>query len=85
MPDSLSHAFTRIADRAGIAGVTLHGLRHSHASLMLEVGVSMKEVQERLGHSTINVTANIYSHVSTKMERAAVKRFEEAIGETKLL
>jgi hypothetical protein len=49
-------------------------------SAILKFDVSMKEVQERLGHSPINVTANKYSHVSAKIEREAVKRSEEAIG-----
>ena len=79
MPDSLTHAFTHFARKAGLTGVTLHVLRHSHASIMLREGVSLKVIQERLGHSGINVTADIYSHVSPVLHRDAVERIGEAL------
>ncbi|MGX9347477.1 tyrosine-type recombinase/integrase [Microbacterium sp. KNMS] len=52
-----------------------HGLRHSHPTLLLELGEHPKVVQERLGHSTITTTINIYSHVTPTMQRSAVTRF----------
>lgn len=55
--------------------VTLKGLRHTHATLLLELGEHPKVVQERLGHSTITTTMNIYSHVSPTMQKAAADRF----------
>ena len=55
--------------------VTLKGLRHTHATLLLELGEHPKVVQERLGHSTITTTMNIYSHVTPTMQKAAVDRF----------
>jgi integrase len=55
--------------------VTLKCLRHTHATLLLELGEHPKVVQERLGHSTITTTMNIYSHVTPTMQRAAVDRF----------
>lgn len=55
--------------------IQLHGLRHTHATLLLELGESPKVVQERLGHSSIAITMDIYSHVSPTMQRAAVDRF----------
>lgn len=58
-----------------VAPVTLHGLRHSHASILLAAGEHPKIVQERLGHSTISVTIDIYSHVTPNMQRAATDRF----------
>lgn len=54
--------------------ITLKGLRHTHATLLLELGVHPKVVQERLGHSQISTTMNIYSHVTPTMERDAVDR-----------
>ncbi|HZK35484.1 MAG TPA: tyrosine-type recombinase/integrase, partial [Aeromicrobium sp.] len=51
------------------------GLRHTHATLLLELGEHPKVVQERLGHSTITTTMNIYSHVTPTMQKAAVDRF----------
>lgn len=55
--------------------IQLHGLRHTHATLLLELGESPKVVQERLGHSSIAITMDIYSHVTPTMQRSAVDRF----------
>jgi len=62
-------------------GVTLKGLRHTHATLLLELGEHPKAVQERLGHSTITTTMNIYSHVTPTMQKAAVNRFAAHLGD----
>lgn len=61
--------------------VTIKGLRHTHATLLLEMGVHPKVVQERLGHSTITTTMNIYSHVTPTMQRSAVDRFAAHLGQ----
>jgi len=60
--------------------ITLHGLRHTHATLMLELGEHPKVVQERLGHSNISTTMNIYSHVSPTMQQSAADRFGALMG-----
>lgn len=60
--------------------VTIKGLRHTHATLLLEMGVHPKVVQERLGHSTITTTMNIYSHVTPTMQKAAVSLFAAHLG-----
>lgn len=60
--------------------VTLKGLRHTHATLLLQAGVQPKVVQERLGHSTIAITMNIYSHVMPSMQRDAVDRLSAIMG-----
>ena len=46
--------------------VTLHGFRHTHCSLLFEMGTPLEEVQERLGHTDIKTTMNIYTHVTEK-------------------
>ncbi|WP_288781728.1 tyrosine-type recombinase/integrase [uncultured Kocuria sp.] len=61
--------------------VTLKGLRHTHATLLLQAGVQPKVVQERLGHSTIAITMNIYSHVMPSMQRDAVDRLSAIMGD----
>lgn len=58
----------------GLQRITLHGLRHTWATLALRAGVHPKVVQERLGHSTISVTLNIYSHVSVGMQRDGAEK-----------
>lgn len=62
--------------------VTLHGLRHSHASILLATGEHPKVVQERLGHATIAVTMDIYSHVAPGMQRTATDRFAALVSGT---
>lgn len=64
-----------------LAWVTLKGLRHSHATHLLQGGVAPKTVQERLGHSNIQTTMNIYSHVTPTIQSGAVLRLEEMWGE----
>lgn len=57
--------------------ITIHGLRHTHASLLFEAGASIKEVQERLGHSDIKMTMNIYTHVTKTIKEKTAARFEK--------
>lgn len=59
--------------------VTLKGLRHTHATLLLELGVHPKVVQERLGHSTFSTTMNVYSHVTPTMQRSAADLLAAAV------
>ncbi|MCH8205632.1 MAG: site-specific integrase [Chloroflexi bacterium] len=82
LPDSVSHAFTKIVRRAGLKKVRLHDLRHAHASLMLRQGIHPKIVQERLGHSTIAITLDTYSHVTPGLQEAAALKFDEELAET---
>lgn len=60
--------------------VTLKGLRHTHATLLLELGIHPKVVQERLGHSNIATTMNIYSHVTPTMQKDAVGRLQQLLA-----
>ena len=79
-PLSVSHAFRRIARRAGLKGVRLHDIRHSHATILLEQGVHPKVVSERLGHSGINITLDLYSHVAPGIQQAAAAAFDKALS-----
>ena len=74
-PRSLTHEFAKIAGRVkDVPRVRFHDLRHSHATQLLSAGVHPKVAQERLGHSSISTTLDLYSHVSeTMQEDAAVK------------
>ncbi|WP_407929326.1 tyrosine-type recombinase/integrase [Alicyclobacillus fructus] len=53
-----------------------HGLRHTHATWLLESGVDLKVVSERLGHSSITVTADIYAHVTDALQREAIEKLQ---------
>ncbi|MFC1930892.1 tyrosine-type recombinase/integrase [Chloroflexota bacterium] len=81
-PNAVSNAWQRLAKKAGLNGIRLHDARHTHASIMLKQGIHPKIVQERLGHSTIAVTLDTYSHVVPGLQEAAAKRFDEVIIRT---
>ncbi|MDQ3691701.1 MAG: site-specific integrase [Chloroflexota bacterium] len=70
-PDAVSEAFLRRVCRYDLPRLTLHGLRHTWATLALERGIHPRVVQERLGHSTIAITLGIYSHVSPTLHDEA--------------
>ena len=76
-PDTISHAFTKLIRKAELPHVRLHDLRHTHATLMLKQGVPAKVVSERLGHSSIVITMDTYSHVLPGMQEDAANAFEE--------
>ncbi len=78
-PNAVSKAFMAIRTELGLPPVRLHDLRHTHASLLLQAGTHLKVVQERLGHSTIAITADTYSHVSPGLQKAAAKAFEALV------
>ena len=73
-PSSVTHEFAYLTGRLRLK-VRFHDLRHSHATQLLTAGVHPKIVQERLGHSTITVTMDLYSHVSETMQSDATMRF----------
>jgi integrase len=77
-PNTITRAWTILAARAGLKVIRLHDARHSHASIMLKQGIHPKIVQERLGHSTIAITLDTYSHVSPGLQEAAAKRFDDS-------
>lgn len=79
LPNSVTHAFIKVIRRAGLNGIRLHDLRHTHATLMLRQGIHPKIVQERLGHATISITLDTYSHVTPGLQQAAALRFEEGL------
>lgn len=61
-PDFVSQHFKLILNKNGLKSIRFHDLRHSCASLLYAKEVDLKSIQEWLGHSTINTTANIYTH-----------------------
>lgn len=79
IPDRVTQDFARLVKREGLPHLTLHGLRHAHATLALTAGVNPKVVSERLGHSTIAVTMDTYSHVLPGMQEAAALVVEELL------
>ena len=78
-PASVNHAFAGITRKAGLPGIRLHDLRHTHATLLMKQGVNPKIVQERLGHSSIAVTMDIYSHVVPGLQEAPALGFDQGL------
>ena len=78
LPNTVTHNWIKLVRRTGLKPIRLHDARHSHASLMLKQGTHPKVVQERLGHASIQVTLDIYSHVAPGLQEAAAARFDQA-------
>jgi integrase len=91
-PDSISATVSRICRRLGLPkGSSLHTVRHSHASILLEKGVALTTVSERMGHSSVRTTADIYSHALRGKDEEAAEIFgkvmqsaREAVKATKV-
>lgn len=73
-PASVTRRFTRLAKAAGPPVIRLHDLRHSSASIGLASGESLHAIKERLGHSSITLTSDTYTHVSPALAREAASR-----------
>jgi len=80
LPNSVTHAWIKLVRHCGLHGIRLHDARHTHASLLLKQGVHPKVVQERLGHGSIQITLDTYSHVAPGLQQAAANKFDEIIS-----
>jgi integrase len=79
LPNTVSHSWIKLIRRAGLNGIRFHDARHTHASLMLKQGVHPKIVQERLGHSSIQITLDTYSHVAPGLQQSAAETFDSIV------
>jgi integrase len=78
--DLITRSFKPLLERAGLPDIRFHDLRHTCATLLLGKGVHAKFVQELLGHATISITLDTYSHVLPGMGDAATGAMDEALG-----
>ena len=74
------HRFVKLAAMAGLPRIPFHGLRHSHATILMANGVNPKVVSERLGHADISITLSTYSHVLPQMQQQAAAVFASAMA-----
>ena len=74
-PDIFSQLFDRTVAKIAVPVISLHDLRHTHATLLLKAGVNVKVVSERLGHANVAFTMNVYQHVLPGMQAAAADTF----------
>lgn len=70
---------TIIKEHPDFPRIRFHDLRHTHATLLLKAGIHPKIVQERLGHSSINVTLDTYSHVLPNLQEAVLDTIGDSI------
>ena len=78
--DTVTRAFSGIVKRPGPNGIRLHNLRHTHASFRLEADIHPRIVSERLGHASVAITLDTYSHVGPTLQAAAALRFDEMVA-----
>ena len=78
-PGEFAKRFRRLARAAGLPQIRLHDLRHTHATLCLQAGVHVKVVSERLGHSSVGITLDTYSHAIPAMEAEAAARVMQIV------
>lgn len=75
--------FRRLISLAGVPEINFHGLRHTHATLLALGGVPLKTVSARLGHSSVKITGDIYSHVLDRMDRSAALKFDAILSKAR--
>lgn len=74
---------SRVVNYELMIDFNFHSLRHTHATMLLEAGANIKDIQERLGHSKLSTTMDTYSHVTNKMKKESVDIFEKIISNNK--
>ena len=80
LPNTVTHAWIKLIRHTSLRPIRLHDARHTHASFMLKQGIHPKIVQERLGHTSIQITLDTYSHVAPGRQQAVATRFDEAFS-----
>lgn len=78
-PKRFSAKFHELLEKNNLPIIRFHDLRHSHASLLVKLGVQPKEISERLGHSNIGITMDLYSHLYEETDREVADMFDKLI------
>lgn len=79
-PRAVSKEWARVADDLGVGDVTLHGLRHSHASQLIDAGVDIVTISKRLGHASPAVTMTVYAHLFQNSDAKAAEAINKALA-----
>jgi integrase len=80
-PDTLRNWLKKILKEAGLPSIRFHDLRHSAATLLMEMGVHVKVVKELLGHSNASMTLNVYSHVLPSLQQDAMQKLSDLLSD----
>ena len=75
-PDSMSQKWRRFLESNNLPSIRFHDLRHSNATALIQAGVNPRVVQQRLGHSDVNITLNTYTHVLPEMDMEAAEKLD---------
>lgn len=79
-PDHVTRHFSRLLKKHGLPHIRFHELRHSCASLLINEGFTLKDIQEWMGHADIQTTANIYGHLDVARKQSMADKLGEALG-----
>ena len=75
--DMINKMLILVQEKHGLKKITVHGLRHTHCSLLLAAGVPVNDVKDRLGHANIQTTLDIYAHVSDQQRKDTADKFSQ--------
>ena len=78
-PQRLYKAVKKYGEQAGVPQLTVHSLRHFHATLLLQSGQNIVVVSKRLGHAQVSMTTDIYAHALPGWQREAAEAFAAAM------
>ena len=81
-PDSMSQKWRRFLEDNRLPSIRFHDLRHSNATALIQAGVNPRVVQQRLGHSDVNITLNTYTHVLPEMDMEAAAKLDSIMLKT---
>ena len=79
-PNNLKRSYCKLLKEAEVPEIRFHDLRHTHATMLLAQGISAKVISERLGHSNIKTTLDIYSHVLPNMQEEAANQIDNLLA-----
>ena len=77
---NLNRSFYELLEKCDVTKIRFHDLRHTHATILLQMGEHPKIVSERLGHSRVNITLDTYSHVMPEMQQETAKRLNDLMS-----
>jgi len=81
-PRNMQRAFQSVCVRAGLNGFHIHSLRHTFATRGLEQGIELRVLQDLLGHSTIKITADLYTHVLPDLKKGSIMKLKDTITDS---
>jgi integrase len=79
-PFGVNKVIDSIFKKTNLHHISPHGLQHTHAIMLLESGADVKFVNERLGHASINMTADVYLHITKKYEKESILKLESYLN-----